>query len=463
MIARLAAPFACALALVLPLSATAQAWSGLAIGQSAPDAELSFADAYHATAALRAGQDGQVRMLRDAAPGSAQLALNEIAGESRVVLYYSGPLSADGAAMALPEGAVSFSDVMARLAGAGTTDLALLVEDCTARSGTPEGLSDLTPPAGLSVTIRASAGPGGTCPAYGARLTDRLAGADTTQEQTLDTILAGVWTGASGAASLTLFERPPVATATATARPATVVSGQTTIITPIITPVAPTAAVARVTTGTPGRAQIGMAGQTTLLFDAPAQSQVAAIPVAAGLPEPSIIVGVIEGAQEASFDTAEDLGEVTSSEIAYDDLAARESLRTGSPELFAELVAAGAFDPPPELMARAIQTELARMNCYNAGVDGVWGNGSRGAVDRYFAQREAGVPTREAVADLFRAIILNEDVTCPAPVAAPAPVARTNTNTNRNTTPAAPRAAPAPAPAQTTPQISGNRLGGTFR
>ncbi|MEC7761511.1 MAG: hypothetical protein VX874_06315 [Pseudomonadota bacterium] len=450
---------------LLPGAAQAQDWSGLVIGQSSPEAELSFADAYHASAALRAGQGGQVRMLRDAPAGSAQLALSEIAGDPRVVLYYSGPLTDEGTALALPGGAVSFDDVMTRFADAGTSDLALLIEDCTARAGAAQGIVAPTPPEGLAVTIHASAGPDGDCPAYGDRLTDRLSGAEQGEGQTLDAILAGLWTGVDEAAALTLFASvsPGVrSTSTTAARPVTVAPAQTTIITPVITAVEPTAAVARVTSGTTGRVQTGAAGQTTLLFDAPAQSQIAAIPVAAGLPEPSIIVGVIEGAEEASFDTAEDLGEVTSSEIAYDDLAARESLRESSPELFAELVAAGAFDPPANLMARAIQTELARMNCYNAGIDGVWGNGSRGAVDRYFAQREAGATTREAVAELFRAIILNDDVTCPAPVAAPAPVAR-----NTNTAPATPRAAPAPTPApaqtQSAPQISGNRLGGTFR
>jgi len=155
------------------------------------------------------------------------------------------------------------------------------------------------------------------------------------------------------------------------------------------------------------------------VFLPPAAQQQAALPQAEGLPEPSIIVGFVEGVTEASFDTLEEDagGDVAGTEIAYDNLEARRSLRDESPDLFETLVAGGAFDPPEALLETALQTELARMGCYTAGIDGVWGGGSRASVERYFTEVDGvTAETLEPTVGLFRQIIRQDEIECPEPV-----------------------------------------------
>lgn len=112
------------------------------------------------------------------------------------------------------------------------------------------------------------------------------------------------------------------------------------------------------------------------------------------------------------------------------------------------------------------------MNCYRGGIDGIWGNGSRGAVDRYFQQVNATPVTREAEIPLFRQIALRDDVRCPDPVAQP--VARNpQPSTVRpvvNAQPARPqvtqpaRPAPTAAPPAQQPALNPNAIGtGMFR
>ncbi|MFT6450782.1 MAG: hypothetical protein ACJA06_000262 [Halocynthiibacter sp.] len=159
-------------------------------------------------------------------------------------------------------------------------------------------------------------------------------------------------------------------------------------------------------------------------------------PPAEGLPQPSIFVGAIAPPPGVTF--------------AYDDLAARQALKAEDAEKFAALVAAGALDPPADQMARAIQTELARMACYTSRIDGAWGRGSRAAATRYFLQLGTSPETLEAEPVLYRQILLGGDVTCPAPVAAARAPARSTTTTapRRTTTPRATAPAPAAAPAR---------------
>lgn len=159
-------------------------------------------------------------------------------------------------------------------------------------------------------------------------------------------------------------------------------------------------------------------------------------PPAEGLPQPSIFIGAIAPPPGVGF--------------AYDDLAARQALKTEDAENFAALVSAGALDPPSDLIARAIQTELARMKCYTTRIDGDWGRGSRAAATRYFLQLGTSPDTLEAEPVLYRQILLGGDVTCPAPVAAaraPARSTTTRTTPRRTTTTRTAPAAPAPAAA----------------
>lgn len=176
------------------------------------------------------------------------------------------------------------------------------------------------------------------------------------------------------------------------------------------------------------------------------------------LPKPSIILGLIAPGQEETFGV-ERLLPATVEQIifALDDLAAREALRADNPDLFRRLVEEGHIDPDPDQLNRVLQTELKRMNCYRAGVDGAWGRGSRGSVDEYFSQLASvewddPAPTNS----LFRSIILNGDVACPTPAAAavapratssaPKRATTTRRTTTTNRAPAAPKAAPAAKP-----------------
>ncbi|PTW46571.1 hypothetical protein [Rhodovulum kholense] len=162
------------------------------------------------------------------------------------------------------------------------------------------------------------------------------------------------------------------------------------------------------------------------IFTPPPRESLAALPRAEGLPEPSVIVGLLNPGTE-------DLP-------VWSDLATRTRLRQDDPEGFARLVAAGALDPPEDALPRAIQTELARMNCYRGGIDGLWGEGSRAAVARYFAERGLGPAPDAPSPGLFRRIVAAEDVACPAP---PAPTTARAQAPRRQTAPE-PSGGPAP-------------------
>ncbi len=200
-------------------------------------------------------------------------------------------------------------------------------------------------------------------------------------------------------------------------------------------------------------------------------------PTPDGLPEPSIIVGEMPPADGAEQISGEIEG--TTVGVSYEE---RRRIRDEDAELFTSLLESGAFDPSADQMAAAIQTDLLRMNCYTSSVDGIWGNGSRQAVDRYVRELGQAAVSREADVALFRQVALNDSVRCPAPVARPAaqtnttatPRRSTNTTTRRSnqtrqsTAPAAPRQparqATPPAGNNAQPRINPNTLGsGIFR
>lgn len=201
----------------------------------------------------------------------------------------------------------------------------------------------------------------------------------------------------------------------------------------------------------------------------------AARPTAAGLPEPSIIVGERPRADGVTPPIDSLAGSALGTGVEE-----RRRIRAEDPRAFASLLDSGAFDPPADQMASAIQTELQRMNCYTGRIDGDWGNGSRRAVDRYFQQAGGSAVTREADVALFRQIALRDDLRCPdvvQPVVRDVPEASTRqpaaaranptrsavTRQPAQTRQAAPQpAAPPAAPAQ--PRINPNALGsGIFR
>ncbi len=164
----------------------------------------------------------------------------------------------------------------------------------------------------------------------------------------------------------------------------------------------------------------------------------------AGLPAPSIILGRVEAGQEDVFGI-ETLMPATIEQIGFDytNLEARIALRADNPELFRKLIEQGHVDPPADQLNRVLQTELARMNCYRSGIDGAWGPGSRRSVAAYYDEIEgANESDQEPSVDLFRTMILREDVACPTPVAA-APSAATTTRRTTASQPARTASRPA--------------------
>ncbi len=198
----------------------------------------------------------------------------------------------------------------------------------------------------------------------------------------------------------------------------------------------------------------------------PAPRTPRAVPGTGGLPQPSIILGgfvpTLAGFEVPAAGTQD-----------YTDLAARRALRSTDPVAFENAVTSGAYDPPQPELARAMQTELSRMNCYTGGIDGQWGKGSRTAVQRYYQVLNVAAPSLDPTQDVFRQLLLKDEVSCPAPVQVSAPRATNNAATTQRTprpTTAAPRpaaakpAAPPKAAATPPKRTIGKSLGtGTFR
>ena len=436
-------------------------WQALVIGQSWAGGGTAFADAYHASRALSDGGVGVVQMLRDAPMSQVAAGLEAMAGAERLLIYYAGPMA--GGHLALRDGDIPLAGLLADLAAGGTAEIALLIEDCSAPGGVPTGLDV---PEGAALFVAASAGPDGVCPDAALRLTDRLSNgvAAATAPINVQELLSDIWT------TSTLTEPPMLVAA-----PKPIRRDTTQIVSVVandmvsLTPMSTNTSLAPVVQAS-GLIGAGTKPEAVAIFSAPASSQIVAMPRAAGLPEPSIIVGVIEGLTNAAFQREAEQGDVSSAEISYDNLVARQKLRGENPELFESLVVAGAFDPPEPLLGRALQSELARMGCYNATIDGVWGGGSRASVQRYFDEVDGeNAVTLEPASGLFRQIISKDDIVCKAPVAVAAPVraapARGQTS-GRAPQAAQPRRTPpvaAPTPRAPQGQIKSGTTMGVFR
>jgi hypothetical protein len=190
------------------------------------------------------------------------------------------------------------------------------------------------------------------------------------------------------------------------------------------------------------------------------------VPGAGGLPQPSIILGETETLASLAVP---DVAPVQ--QLDYTDVEARNALKAADPAGYATLIQTGAFDPPPEQLAFAVQTELARMNCYTRTIDGDWGNGSRRALQLYFDTLKVAATTQEPTVEVFRQLLTEDSVECPEVVApAPAPAAAAPRTTQRTTTrqqaapaQAAPAPAPAPAPAEGSRRIRTGTGTGAFR
>lgn len=417
-----------AAALMLAAPAVADDWSVLVIG--------SDGDAVAVSNGLAGAGVRDVRHLLDGGPRDIVDAVQGIAGADRVLVYFNGPLAQRAGQPAIGDDPrLTVAALADSLFAGGARQAALLVENCgPGGSGAP-----IAPPVGSlrgDFLLAASAGPGAAC--AGPVLTQALLGAGT--DTPLETVAQAGWVGVRPAASFSIAPAPGSEAATvAFLEPR--IEGQSVGAVP------------------------------TTLFIAPPAAQIAAIPVPAGFPQPSIIVGIIQ--VEPEQETLTTVGAVTdtvpespSLEITYDNLETRTALRESDPEAFAALVAGGAFDPPSADLARAIQSELARMDCYTSSIDGLFGRGSQAAVARYYDERGVAAPASlDASAELFRDIILNEDVECP-PVVVAQPQRTAPSSSGSSAQAAAPRPtqprpapAPQPQPQTSTPRITGGGIG----
>lgn len=434
----------------------AQDWRGLVIGDTGDGAARAFADAYYAAEAIQKWSVAAPVLLRNAPHADVAEALDKLLGAERLVLFYAGPVQSDGGLFVDGEG-LELAARLETLAAAGLSHLLLLVENCAGATG-DAALPDMSyeaEKAGVVLTMAASARAGEACPlaTTGARLSDAMkVTAKAHDAAAADVLQAFLRNGSTQV--LSGLDRANAAKLSARRSSGPVADTVWLMPARAQAPVRPVAEARPVSLATNG---MRMSGAGPI----PSTPRFAALPRAEGLPQPSVIVGLIKGAGSADFAAARDTADLQGSEITYDNLAARQRLRNSDPDLFGNLVAAGAFDPPTPLLPQALQSELTRMGCYTNRIDGDWGRGSQTAARRYFeAAGGSRATSLEATIELFRLIISQDDVTCARPVAA---VPRANGNSGGSRPTQARRAAPTPSnqPAQIiTP---GTALGGVFR
>ncbi|MEL6640527.1 MAG: hypothetical protein AAFP98_04310 [Pseudomonadota bacterium] len=246
----------------------------------------------------------------------------------------------------------------------------------------------------------------------------------------------------------------PVAVAQDTVR--VVAPVQSAVVTDVVRPIAPTLAAG----GSPAPSDVTVIARplsAPIGLPTPGQD---------GLPTPSILVGFVVDALPDAPEVPEE--PVAGAVFGADDVAAREALREQDAALFGGLVETGAFDPPEADVVRALQIELARINCYTAGIDGAWGPGSQRALAAFYEERGSAPPGTEPDLENFRAVIAASGVRCPDPAPRPTPQPVAQTRAAVQPAPAAapartqPAPAPAPAPAApSTPRRSINQTGGS--
>jgi hypothetical protein len=449
------------LLLTLAQPVAAEDWSVLVIGNPSRSAPSAFADSHAAAEVFRGMGLGRVTLQREIGADALAASLDSLQGAPRAMIYFAGPIGSGSSGPMLmgqgggdPRGAIT--PLLTRLADSGTTQIVLLIEDCAGGTGLPGRLVAPELPPQATVYMAASAGTAEACPPKADRLTDRLTQAP---GETLQDRLAGLWTGAATLAPVPVAQTILDAAPEADAPVVTTASEVIRVAPAAIAALSPTEVIAGSALAEPAEPGADAATEPAV-FRPLRDEDILAIPVAAGMPRPSIIVGLIRPAEP------EPEPEPELPQIVFDDLAAREALRTDNPDLFQTLVNAGGLDPPPESLIIALQTELQRSGCYTAAVDGQWGNGSRRAVDRFAETAGLAPVTREAEVGLYRQILLTGPVDCPAPVAEPArattPRAADPAPSTARSAPA-PTPAPAPDPAPPSGGLSNSALGGVFR
>ena len=370
----------------------------------------------------------------------------------------------DGLILYVAQEPDSFAPLVSLIAAKGATQAAILIENCPSAQASSLAV-DL--PEGVSLYVVRSVAEGQSCDAAPMRLTEHLLDLGDTAFD-LQSAFSAFPSTSTIEGPITLGQR---------AEPAVSIVTDEVVV---LTPVEPTRAAQPVVRGMSDYAR---ASSGVLILDAGNEAQIQPVPVRAGLPQPYIRVGLFEPVPE--FTPTPAVIDVSVNEVTFDNIVERRRLRRDDPTLFQDLLETGAFDPPSNQLVIALQTELERLRCYNAGVDGQWGGGSRRGVTRFFDEIEGVDPVSlEPGLPLYRQILELEDVVCPpetpvaqAPAAAaparttpratPTRTAPTRTSRPRQTAqPAAPRprqTAPAPTTrkSQANPKI---RLGtGVFR
>ncbi len=456
---------------ILPVPAVAQdRWHALVIGQSGG---TGFGDAFHATQMLdRGGLDG-ILTLRDGTRPEVERAIAALGRVENALIYYAGALNGDG--MRFDGGDdLRFSDVLAALSIGDTRRVALLVENCTG----PDANGFATPqvPRGMALQVLASAGPGRACPADGMRLSDRMQRLAARPDLSggLSALMAGIWQGGTARDLFELPGRVQEDWIIIEPDPVARVADDIVSLVPIIDTAAQDEQLVPAGFARPAPSPTPSRAEDFVVFAAPPQSQLAALPLSQDLPAPSIIVGLIGGVTEAAFapEPAPADADGDPINIAYDNLAARKALRDQNRELFVSLLDSGAFDPPEEALKVALQTELKAMNCYRMGIDGDWGRGSQRSVREYYEELGQDAPSvLDATIALFRDIVRNDTVQCPTPVVAPPQPPKKPGNGGggggvrqpkpQPPQPQVPRPAPTPSPSRGM-AVGGIGLGGSF-
>lgn len=441
-------------------------WAALVVAQSHTASGESFDDAAYAWQAFDVSGIPVVGTILDGTVTDMSDATMSLSGTVGALIFYSGPGSTGG--LAMRDGSVDIDTLMAIVSQAGVAHLVLMIENCPV-DGSAQMFDVLqpSPPAGLEVIVFTSALDAIRCTGE-TRLTSRLeelAQSGPVQDD-MRAVLAGLPSlgNITGRIAIDNTVNENLRNEDIAFLPDDVIllddfdeqqsAAPVQVVLPVVT--------LEYETASPDRAE-----PLITLAVLPAE-QIVALPLVPGQPEPSIIVGTIDGVTDAAL-TLDDARQDESRALAFDDIEARRALRNGNPELFDALLAAGSFDPPDGQLAVALQTELQRMNCYTLRVDGDWGNGSRRALQAYLDRLDGvQVASLDPDVDLFRLILRNDEVTCP--VAAPAAAAATTrAATPARTSPTQPTPPAAAQPAQTAPATEptgggfpGN-FGGVFR
>ncbi|MBP0484987.1 hypothetical protein [Sagittula salina] len=422
-------------------------WQAIVVGQPGPGAHGSFADAFFASRAFERGGVVVLDMIRDLPRARLTDTLTRLEGVPNLLLYYSGRMNSGSISM--QDGSMPLATVLDAAAQAGTRGVLLMVENCTDPQAGPGQVIVPDAPNGLTMTVVTSVTQGESC-TWGARLSDELRNLAEEPALTGDlmAMLHGVAvTGAAVQVTLTgPIENPePVEEIveflpddvvqiavldgdfSLTGDPEPIEDDVIEILLPAQLPSVPE--------------EIAKA-EPVVTFAALPQTQIAAAPIAAGLPKPSILVGLIEGVTDAALSTETDSESRALASFVddNDDIAASlvtlRKLREDNPEMYAAMLTAGSFDPPDgRILAKVIQTELQRMNCYLGRIDGDYGRGSQRGSSLYYEELKkrdtAALDSPEASIDLFRLILGNDAVDCPKPVVSSAPRAKSTSTSGR--------------------------------